>query len=120
MNLRTVFIFGAMAAAFSSQAFAESPYTTLYKARMYAAESEVAQAKIELDFENRVLTRLWPLVQQGVISRQKYEEQAVKTEVAKIEVDNRKAKATQAQTLFEVNQLRIENGLEVPVCPEGE
>ncbi len=109
-----------LSAAFSYQAFAESPYTTLYKARLYAAQSEVGAAQVELEFENRVLARLWPLVQQGVISKQKYEEQAVKTEVAKIEVANLKAKASQAQSLFEVNQLRIENGLEVPVCPEGE
>ena len=106
---------------FGTQALAQqSPYLKLYQARLTGAEQSVAEAKIDLDFENKLLTRLRPLVSEGIISKQRYDEQDIKTQVARIAVDNLNAEASQAKALFDVNKLRIDNGLEVPVCPEGE
>ena len=97
-----------------------SPYIQLYLKSWEMKKLEVDVARIELANEARVLERLRPLVGQGVISKQRFEEQLIKVEIAQLEVDNRGAKASQAQSLYEVNKLRVENGLEVEICPEGE
>jgi multidrug resistance efflux pump len=115
-------IFSVAGLLLSTQAFAQSqsPYLKLYQARLEAAEQSVEEAQISLEFENKSLARLRPLLDQGIISQQRFEEQSIKVEVAKLNVDNLRAQASQAEALFEVNKLRIDNGLEVPVCPEGE
>ena len=112
--------------AFGLPAFAQaretaaSPYIQLYLKSWEMKKLEVDVARITQANEARVLERLRPLVGQGVISKQRFEEQLIKVEIAQLEVDNRGAEAAQAQSLYEVNKLRIENGLEVEICPEGE
>jgi multidrug resistance efflux pump len=102
------------------ESLATSPYIQLYAASLQQAKLEVDVARLTLANEEKLLERYRSLVAQGVFSRQKFEEQAIKVEVARLEVDNLSARAAQAQSLFEVNKLRVENGLEVSVCPEGE
>lgn len=111
---------GALGLPVLAQAQGRSPYTQVYLKSWEIKKLHVDIARIELAHEARVLERLRPLIAQGVISRQTFEEQEIKTEVARLEVDNRSAEAAQAESLYEVNKLRIDNGLEVPVCPEGE
>jgi multidrug resistance efflux pump len=119
-------ILALVSGAFSFPAFAQrtesttSPYIQLYAANWAQAKLEIDVARITLANETRLLERYRPLVAKGFLSQQKFEEQSIKVEVAKLEVDNLVARAAQAQSLYEVNKLRIENGLDVPVCPEGD
>ncbi len=123
LNFKNIFVITVFAVAAHGQyAFSQntSPYLRLYQAKSKADKLETEVARISLNNEKKSLERLRPLVSRGVISRQQFEEQQIKVDIAKLEVDNLEAVSSQSDSLLYVNKLRIENGLEVPICPEGE
>jgi multidrug resistance efflux pump len=110
----------ALPAAAQIQENLTSPYIRLYAANWQQAKLEIEVARIALANESKLLERYRTLVSQGIISRQTLEAQSIKVDIARLEVDNWNAIVAQAQSLYEVNKLRVENGLDVPVCLEGE
>jgi multidrug resistance efflux pump len=118
--LAALLVWGAAVLSPAAAQDNDSPYLTLYLKRWEIAKLEVERARIELANEERTLERYRPLVARHVISRQRFEAQELAVQVARLEVDELRARASEAESLYDVTRLRIENGLDVPVCPEGE
>ena len=108
--------------SFSLQALADSknPYVEIYAARAEIAKLEIERQDFLVAKEQKVLERLRPLVANGIISRQQFGSQEVILQKARVVRSNLQVKTAQAQALSRVNSLRIDNGLEVSICPEGD
>ena len=120
IRIGTIPFLFALLLAGSARSQELSAYVQIYQQQWEIDKLEVASAKIVLANSSKNLERFRPLIADGVISQQAFEQEAIKVELAQIEVDRRSAAAAESQSLFEVNKLRIDNGLEVSICPEGE
>lgn len=96
-----------------------NPYMVVYYNNWQIAELEMQSEQVNLENEELNLARYQQLWETRAISRQQLEEQELKTETIRFEVDTLAAKAAEKRELYKVNRARVDNGLEVPVCPEG-
>jgi multidrug resistance efflux pump len=117
-----VFVPALLVGSLAMPAFAQdsNPYVHIYLKRWEIAKLQAQREAIELAYEERMLQRLQSLVARGVISRQQVEVQEINVQSARLRKENYEGKAAEAQALYAVNKLRVQNGLEVSVCPEGD
>ena len=98
----------------------ESPYITIYGKGLEITLIAVERQRIVLANEQRNLERYRYLLNQRVISQQIFDEHQTRVNVALVAVDDLRAKAAQQQALYDIVKLKVDNGLEVAVCPEGD
>ena len=96
-----------------------NPYMVVYYNNWQIAELEVQEEQVNLANEEVNLARYEQLWESRAISRQQLEEQRLKTDTIRFNVDTLEAKAAEKRQLYIVNRARVDNGLEVPICPEG-
>lgn len=109
-----------LSAAISSTAWAASPYVELYAKIWQLRNLEAEKEELVLRNEEKVLQRYRPLVAQGVITRQRFEEQQALVDTLRMQVESLRARGAESEALYELTRLKVENGFEVEVCPEGE
>lgn len=96
-----------------------NPYMVVYYNNWQIAELETQEEQVNLANEEVNLARYEQLWESRAISLQQLEEQRLKTDTIRFNVDTLEAKAAEKRQLYIVNRARVDNGLEVPICPEG-
>lgn len=97
-----------------------SPYLTIYAKGLEITKIAVERQRIVLANEERNLARYAYLLSRKVIAQQIYDAQKTRVDVSRVSVADLKAKVAQQQALYNIVKLKVDNGLEIAVCPEGD
>lgn len=100
-----------------AQAQNSNPLVEIYEQQWRMDQLEIKKYRLQLAFEERTLQRYKRLHDQRVLSRQQVEEQEIIVDTARLDIEVAQRKAAESESLVEVTRLRVENGLEVDICP---